>query len=92
MSDNEVSAREMVHSWRSLGIIHGVRHITHQSHVFANLDHLPDPKWPPQNAHVEMHSAQDDIIYLSRRKKIVGLLAVIRNGCLLYTSPSPRDS
>ena len=40
----------------------------------------------PHNAHEELDVTVADLVKLTQHPKVVGI------GCLLYTSPSPRDS
>jgi hypothetical protein len=67
---DQVGSREMIDPRWHLWVIHGVRHVPHQGHLFTNFDHLTNPEGSPEHAHVEVHSAQDDIISIGFRSSI----------------------
>src|SRR5467141_630193 len=40
MTNEQISARKMVHVWRHTRVVHRVRHVTHEDHIFALHNHL----------------------------------------------------
>ena len=67
---NEIGAGEMVDARWSLRIVHGIRHVAHQGHVLANLDHLANRERSTQDAHVQMHAAEYDVVDFRSASKL----------------------
>ena len=82
--DDEVRSGKMIDARRSLWVVHCICHVTHQSDIFSELHHLPNPKGPAQNTHVKVHSTQDDILNFSFGQKVPGFLPVVSNGITLH--------
>ena len=78
--DDQISATEMVNFWGHLGVVHGVSHVTHQDHVLADIDHLPDTEGSTEHAHIEMHADQDDVGDPSFCEQVVYFLTVVADG------------
>ena len=62
--DDEVGSGEVIDSRWTFGIVHRIGHVAHERDVLSELHHLAYAEWPPENAHVEVHAAEDDIVDL----------------------------
>ena len=74
---DEIGTGEMVDTRWSLRVVHGIRHVPHQGHVLANLDHLANRERSTQHTHVEMHATKNDIVDFPFREQVIGLLPVV---------------
>ncbi len=82
MCHDQVRAREVIHVGRPSVVIHRVGHVADQRDVRTQLDQLPNPERPSQDAHVEMDAHDRDMFDLELSQQIVELLGVIRDRVL----------
>lgn len=75
--DHEVGSCEMIDSWGTFGIVHRVGHVSHERHIVAEVDLLPNGEWPAEHAHVEVDSAEHDVLNSSLLKNVPCLLTVV---------------
>ena len=53
---HQIGTSEVIDTRRSLRIVHRIGHVSHQGHVFTELDHLADRKRATEDAHIEVHT------------------------------------
>ena len=75
--DDEVGAGEVVNARRTVRVVHGVRHVPHEGHVFSEVDLLTDGERSAQHAHIEVHPAENDVLDSALLEEIPCLLAVV---------------
>ena len=75
--NDEVSAGEVIHAGGAFGVVHGVGHVPHKGHIFAEIDLLTDGERPAEHAHVEVNSAEDDVLDATFLEKVPRFLAVV---------------
>lgn len=59
--DHKICPIEVSAAGRTLGVVHGVRHIANQGDILPKPHHLPDSERPPEYAHVQVNAAEDDV-------------------------------
>ena len=80
MIDDQIGSSEVIDSRRAFGIVHRVGHVAHQGDIFSELYHLANAKGSSENAHVEVHAAENDILDTSFFQEIPGFLSVVGEG------------
>src|SRR5260370_15675976 len=73
----------MAHEWRLLGIIHRIGQVADQHAADAPAGHLSNGERPSEDAHVRMHSHDDEILDAALAQKAVYLVAVVGEDVVL---------
>ena len=77
MGHHPIGAGKVVHTRRTFRVVHGVSKIADQGDVFAHTDHLPNCEGATQHAHVEMHTAQNDMVDAALGQQVPGFLTIV---------------
>ena len=57
-------------------VVHRIGHIAHQSDVHPLIDHLPDRKWPTEDAHVGVNTHHDHVFNPTAAHQTIGLIRI----------------
>ena len=71
--DHQFGAPKVRHVGRFAVVVHRVGHVAHEHHILPLLNHLADGEGPPQNAHVDVHSHDDDVGDTALAHEVQGL-------------------
>lgn len=78
--DDELVAREVVDAGWAFRVVHGIGHVAEERDFPAEVDLLADAERAAEDAHVEVDSAEDDVVDAAGGEEIPCFLAIIGEG------------